>query len=267
LLRELSINNQTEASQLVLKKLGFRLGPSGVHIGRTLMLEELRTLFSFVPDSNSKKSDYIKAIIADNCLGKRSQKNRELSARHLMTLYSLDPSANTFQALKYFWTRDIEAQPLLALLSAYSRDGLLRMSAPFILSLKEGEVVDRDVFEQFLDKKVAGRLSESCLKSLVRNLCGTWVRSGHLKKAELIRLKAQASVGSMSNALFLGYLMGVRGETLFSTDFMRLLDVTFARSIELAEEASRRGWLVFNHIDKIMEVRFPRLIADSGITI
>ena len=68
-------------------------------------------------DSNSKKSDYVKAIIADNCLGKRSQKNRELSARHLMTLYSLDPSANTFEALRYFWTRDIEAQPLLALLS------------------------------------------------------------------------------------------------------------------------------------------------------
>jgi hypothetical protein len=45
LLSELSINNQTEVSQLVLKKLGFRLGPSGIHIGRTLMLEELRALF------------------------------------------------------------------------------------------------------------------------------------------------------------------------------------------------------------------------------
>jgi hypothetical protein len=74
MLSDLSINNQTEASQLALKKSGFRLGPSGVHIGRTLMLEELRALFSYVPDSNSKKSDYIKAITADNCLGSRSQK-------------------------------------------------------------------------------------------------------------------------------------------------------------------------------------------------
>ena len=62
MLSELSINNQTEVSQLVLKKLGFRLGPSGIHIGRTLMLEELRALFSYVPDSNSTKSDYVKAI-------------------------------------------------------------------------------------------------------------------------------------------------------------------------------------------------------------
>ena len=48
MLSELSINNQTEASQLVLKKLGFRLGPSGIHIGRTLMLEELRALFCVI---------------------------------------------------------------------------------------------------------------------------------------------------------------------------------------------------------------------------
>ena len=187
LISDLSTNNQTKDNKSMLKKLGFRLGPSGVHIGRTLMLEELRNLFLCVPDPNSQKKEYVKAIIADNCLGKRSQKNRELSARHLMTLYSLDPTVATFRALRYFWTRDIEAQPLLALLSAYSRDGLLRMSAPFIFSLKEGDIVDRVVFEQFLDKKAAGRLSESCLKSLVRNLCGTWVRTGHLKKAKLIR--------------------------------------------------------------------------------
>jgi hypothetical protein len=75
LLNELSTNNQAEASQLVLKKLGFRLGPSGVHIGRTLMLEELRDLFLCMPDPNSQKKEYVNAIIADNCLGKRSQKN------------------------------------------------------------------------------------------------------------------------------------------------------------------------------------------------
>lgn len=247
----------------MLRKLGFRLGPSGVHIGRTLMLEELRALFSFVPDPNSKKGDYIKAIIADNCLGKRSQKNRELSARHLMTLYSLDQSVASFRALRYFWTRDIEGQPLLALLSAYSRDGLLRMSAPFFLSLTEGDIADRSVFEQFLEKKTAGRLSESCLKSLVRNLCGTWVRTGHLEKTKNVRSKARSNVGSVSYALFLGYLIGIRGETLFSSDFMHLLDITFARSVELAEEASCRGWLVFNHIDKIIEVRFPKLISDA----
>lgn len=71
LISELSINNQTKTSKLKFSKLGFRIGPSGVHIGRTLMLEELRKLFLCVPDPNSQKKDYVKAIIADNCLGNR----------------------------------------------------------------------------------------------------------------------------------------------------------------------------------------------------
>ncbi len=156
LLSELATANSTVASKLVLKKLGFRLGVSGVHIGRTIMIEELKTLFSCVPSTDSQKEDYIKAIIEDNCLGKRSQKNRELSARHLMTLYSLDQSVATFRALRYFWTRDIGSQPRLALLSAYSRDGLLRMSAPYVLSLREGQAVDRTAFKEYLWNFVVG---------------------------------------------------------------------------------------------------------------
>jgi hypothetical protein len=82
LLSELSLDNETiKCNQLVIKKLGFRLGPSDVHIGRTLMLEDLRDLLLCVPDQNSQKKEYVNAIIADNCLGKRSQKNLELSAR------------------------------------------------------------------------------------------------------------------------------------------------------------------------------------------
>ncbi len=208
LLSELATNNQTIASKSILRKLGFRLGPSGVHIGRTIMLEELQTLFSCVPSPDAQKEDYIKAIIENNCLGKRSQKNRELSARHLMTLYSLDPSVATFQALRYFWTRDIGSQPLLALLSAYSRDGLLRMSAPYVLSLKEGEVLDRVAFKEFLDKKASGRLSEFCLDGLVRNVCGTLIRSGHLQRTGKVRSRAVATEGSVAYALFLGYLLG-----------------------------------------------------------
>jgi hypothetical protein len=178
-----------------------------------------------------------------------------------MTLYSLDPSVAAFRALRYFWGRDIEAQPLLALLCAYSRDALLRMSAPFVLSLKEGDVVDREVFQEFLSKTASGRFSEACLKSLVRNLCGTWARSGHLEKAEKIRIRAKATACSVSYALFLGYLLGSRGEALFSTAFMRLLDCPVRYSIELAEEASRRGWIVFNHIGNVMEAQFPSLLT------
>jgi len=261
LLSELATHNQAIASKSIIKKIGFRVGPSGVHIGRTIMLDELRTLLSCVPSPDAQREDYIKAIVENNCLGKRSQKNRELSARHLMTLYSLDSSVATFQALRYFWIRDVCSQPRIALLSAYSRDGLLRMSAPYVLSLKEGEVLDRAAFKEFLDKKASGRLSGFCLEGLVRNVCGTLIRSGHLHRAGKARSKAVATEGSVSYALFLGYLCGARGEALFSTEFAKLLDCSSARMIELAEEASRRGWINFKRIGNVMEVQFTNLLT------
>ena len=69
-----------------------------------------------------------------------------------------------------------------------------------------------------------------------------------------------ATAGSVSYALFLGYLVWVRGEALFTTEYARLLDCSTARSVELAEEASRRGWIVFKRIGKVMEVQFPNLL-------
>ena len=61
-----------------------------------------------------------------------------------------------------------------------------------------------------------------------------------------MRSRAMATPGSVSYALFLGYLIGVRGEALFRTEyFAHLLDCSLDQAIELAEEASRRGWIVF----------------------
>jgi hypothetical protein len=261
---ELSLCDERDSNVLFLRKFGFRLGRGGLHIGRTIMLEDLQRLFQCVNDPSSQKADYVKAIVENNCLGKRSGKNKELSSRFLATLYSLDPSVAAFRGLRYFWERDIEAQPLLALLCAYSRDDLLRMSAPFVLSLKEGETVHRETFAEFLEKKAPGRFSESSLNSLVRNLCGTWTRSGHLvEMAGKFRSRAKATAGSVAYALFIGYLLGIRGENLFSSQFGRLLDCSAGRSIELAEEASRRGWIVFNHLAKVMEVQFPNLLTSQ----
>ena len=226
------------------------------------MLEDLKMLLSYVKDPNSSKNDFSKAIIEDNCLGKRSLKTRQLSCKHLIYLYSLDPSVTIFRALRYFWARDTEGQPLLALLCAYSRDSLLKMSTPFILSLKEGDTFLGEVLEQYIDKKEPSRFSETSLKSLVRHLGATWTKSGHLvqKKAK-IRSKPMTTAGSVSYALFLGYLVGVRGEALFTTEYIHLLDCSFARCVELAEEASRRGWITFKHIGNVMEVQFPNLLT------
>ncbi len=243
-------------------RFGFRCKKGSAHTARTIMIKELRLLLSCISTPNAARRDYRKAIEKDNCLGKRSGKTRELSWRHLAYLYSLDPTVTVFRSLLYFWNRDPNGQPLLALLCAYGRDPLLRTSAPFILSFNKGETISRQALEEFIDNKEPGHFSMATLRSTAQNLNSTWTKSGHLiGKARKIRSEAKATPGSVAYALFLGYLSGARGEALFTTDYTHLLDCPKEHAIELAEAASRNGWIVFKHIGNVVEVQFPNLIT------
>ncbi len=245
-----------------ISRFGFRFGKGSVHTARTMMLEDLQLLLSYVGSPDASKSDYLKAIEKDNCLCKRSGKNRKLTGRHLVYLYSLDPSVTVFRALLYFWSRDVDGQPLLALLCAYGRDSLLRMSAHFILKFTEESTVSRTALEKYIDGKGPGRFSKATLKSTAQNLNSTWTKSGHLVgKNRKIRSRARATPGSVSYALFLGYLAGIRGEALFMTEYAHLLDCSEQNAMELAEIASRRGWIIFKRVGNVIEVQFPNLLT------
>ena len=249
-----------------LARFGFRSENGGTHSARTMMVEDLQLLLSHVNNPDVVRADYVRAIEQDNCLNKRSGATRALSARHLSNLYSLDPSVTLFRTLRYFWSRDIEGQPLLALLCAYARDPLLRLSASYILTLPEGSTLQQEELLAMYEEQFPGRFSKSTLHSVVRNLSSTWTKSGHLSgKVKKVRVKAQPTVGSVSYGLLLGYLSGARGEALFDTEFMKVLDCAPERALEFAAEASRRGWLVFKRIGKVMEVSFPKLLSDEEV--
>ena len=245
-----------------LNSFGFRNQRSGVHSARTMMLEELRLLLSFVDDPQAEKSVYVHAIVEENCLSKRSGNTRSLTARHLANLYGLDPSITLFHALRFFWKRDPEGHPLLALLCAYARDPILRSSAAFIQNHSPGQIVSRQALEKFIDSQEPGRFSKATLKSTAQNVNSTWTQSGHLKgRAQKVRTQAQATPGSVSYALLLGYLNGFRGESLFKTEYAGLLDCSFYPLIELATEASQKGWIVFKRLEDVIEVLFPNVLS------
>lgn len=249
-----------------LVRFGFRFDNGGVHTARTMMLEDLQLLLSFVNNSDVVRADYLKAIEQDNCLNKRSGKTRSLSARHLSDLYSLDTSITIFRTLRFFWERDPEGQPLLALLCAYARDPLLRLSTSFILGLPEKTMLKQGELRSLYEEQFSGRFSKSTLNSMVRNLSSTWTKSGHLSgRVKKIRTQAKPTIGSVGYALLLGYLSGVRGEALFDTDYVKLLDCSPDRAIDFAIEASQRGWFVFKKIGKVMEVSFPRLLSEEEV--
>jgi len=252
---------KTKIQRHALDRFGFYLGKSGAHTSRTIMLQELRTLLICVDIVNSSRSDYYRGIVDQNYLGKRSAKTRQLTYNHLVSLYSLDPSHTLYRALLYFWQRDMAGQSLLALLCAYSRDSLLRMSAPFILSFPEGAIITREALEFFIDQKEPGRFSKATLKSTAQNLNASWTDSGHLVgRSRKIRSRAIPTIGSVAYALFLGYLNGARGEGLFTTEYVKILDCSRDKLLELARGASLKGWLVFKQVGNIMEVLFPNLL-------
>ena len=226
-----------------------------------MMLEDLSALLSWVAQPHAGRNDYLHAIDDENCLGKRSKKTRILTHRHLVDLYSLDPTKVVFRTLRYFWNRDLDGQPLLSLLCAYIRDSILRATAPLILNLPEGTIVSRQSLEKFIDRQEPGRFSQATLKSTAQNVNSTWTKSGHLQgRARKVRSRAKATTGSVSYALLLGYLTGERGPSLFQTEYFKLLDCPIDTAIELAQEASRRGWIVFKRVGDVIEVLFPNQI-------
>ena len=197
----------------ILTRFGFSFERGGAHTARTIMLNELQKLLMYVSRIEAGKADYLYAIDEENCLGKRSGRTRILTIRHMVDLYILDPEIILFRTLLYFWYRDDLAQPLLALLCTYTRDPILRSTAPYILSITEGSAITREATESFIDNLEPGRFSKATLKSTAQNINSSWTKSGHLEgRTRKIRMHANPTAGSVSYALLIGYLTGARGQ-------------------------------------------------------
>jgi hypothetical protein len=233
------------------------------------MLDELELLFSHVDNPEATKQDYLDAIIIDNCLGKQSGKTRELTARHLTELYGLDGSLWVFKVFRFFWDKDPQGHALLAALCAYARDPLFRCTVPYILSCSQGATVGREMLEVFLDNKEPGRFSNATLKSLAQNINSTWTKTGHFSgRNKKIRVEAKPTVASAAYAIIIAIMLGHRGRALFDSEPVRMLDCSAGRTMELAQLASEKGWLVFKRIGEIVEVQIPDpfgFLKDGGI--
>ena len=247
-----------------LEHFGFSFERNSVHTARTIMLKELGMLLECVSGERALKLEYRKAVVEDNCLLKRSGKNRNLTFGHMANLYILDDSYILFRALRYFWYRDMQGRQLLTLLCACATDSVLRNSRTLILGLSEGTIITSQDTEAFIEQTDPGRFSAATLKSTAQNINSSWTQSGHLSgRINKVRTKVCPSPGTVAYALLLGYLTGARGESLFSTEYAKLLDSSPVVLSELAAEASSRGWLVFKRIGNVIEVAFPNLLTDQ----
>jgi hypothetical protein len=143
---------------------------------------------------------------------------------------------------------------------------VFRTCCSFIFELPRGQWIAREQTERFIGKISADRFSKSTLKSVAQNVNSTFTQSGHLKgKVKKHRTTATATPGAAAYALLLGYLSGQRGQGLFETDFVKLLDCSMDEAMDLAGQASQRGWITFKRIGNIIEVLFPQLLTDQEL--
>ena len=228
-----------------------------------MMLNDLTVLLSDGRIEQSRGS-LVGAIEQENVLGKRSVQSRKLAVRHLAKLYLLDRDVPLYRAFVYLWQREPSGRPLLAFLVAYVRDAVLRSSTPFIHGLKAGTPFQRESLESFIDQLETGRFSQATLKSTVRNLAGTWTQAGHLRgRVNKVRRFVQPTPSAVAMALLLSFVSGDRGQLLFESEYIKLLDCSARQGVELAETAASKGWINFKRVGSIMEVAFPRLLTQE----
>ena len=243
---------------------GFKTNGQSTHNARTMMLKELSLLLQIVNNPNATSDEYRREIIENNCLGKNSGISRKKSESHLLNMYALDPELLVFRALRYFWQRDLGGHPLLAFTCVFSRDYLIKGITPFILKKSEGEKVSKEPIKEILNELRPGVFSSATLESTAQNILSTFVQSGHLKgRLNKIRVNAIPTAGTAAYSLLLGYICGYRGELLLSCEYANLLDCSLGKTVELAETASRSGWISFKHIGNVYDVSFPN--KDLGV--
>lgn len=242
---------------------GFRFGAKGTHTSRTIMLAELRGLLQ-AAGPHCDRSDYVAAVIEDNCLAKKTVATRRLTAQRLTELYGLDPSIPIFRVLRKLWDLDERSRPLLAIQCAIARDPLLAATASPILSLPIGSDFLREPVKAALMESVGERLNDSILNKVVRNAASSWTQSGHLEgRALKKRRQVHPTPANVAYSLFLARCAGFRGAELFSCGWMVLLDCTPSMAHDLAFEAKRLGLIDLRMAADVIELNLDRL--SSGI--
>ncbi len=236
--------------------------PGGPSTSQTIMVSSLQRLLSLLPPDVSVDS-YRCAVMQENVLGKRTASGREWAFRQLRRFYALDHSSLLFRALRDLWADDPSGQPLLALLCALARDPVLRASTSVILSAEPGKVVGTTSFDSAIEAAFPGAYKDNTRRTTAQKVVSSWNQSGHLhaeKPTRKVRAQVHPTPAAVTYALLLGYIQGGRGQALFETIWVQVLDQPKSHLIDLAASASKRGMLEFRHAGGVIEVTFRQLL-------
>jgi hypothetical protein len=234
----------------------------GATTSHTIVVPALRLLLAEV-GTHAAASDYERAVLDDNVLGKSTIGARRRTLRYLRELYILRKDSLLFRALGDLWRDDTSGQPLLAGLCALARDPVFRASAQAIFDSDPGDEVTNSGLAEAIAKAFPNSYSESTLAKTGRNTFSSWEQTGHLRsiaRTSKVRRRAVCTPSTTAFALFLGHLEGLSGSALFDTLWARTLDRPRDQLVDMAVAASQRSLIDFRHSGGISEVRFTELL-------
>jgi hypothetical protein len=213
----------------------------------------------------SSLDDYRDAVLTENVMLKPTESARYEGFRRIKQLYGLDQRNIVFRTLRTLWDQDSGGQPVLALLCAVARDPLLRASVDAVINMPPGTTVTAPFFEQIIHEVYPDRLTGKTLASVGQNIASSWTQSGHFTgRTQKTRKLIQPGPIITTYALFLAYLCEIRGDALFDSAWLGLLDTPKHILYEQAQQASQLGWLEYRHSGAITEITFRHFLKDQA---
>jgi hypothetical protein len=248
------------------KQLGFRYEPGGVHLTKTMMLDELSAVMQV--SELGQSGAVARAIVDDNILGKRTGSARKLALSRLNTLFGVVTPLPVQSVMLQLWRRSTTGRPVLALLCALAREPLLRHSATVVLASPEGAALRWPDIAAALAQRYPGRYSPKTLKSLAQNCASSWTQSGHLRgRVAKRRSRAQPSAEAAAYAALLGSLAGFGGPALLASPWMRVLDRAESDLMTLLRRAEVQGLLQVRAGGGVVQIEVVRPMAQiTGVT-
>lgn len=226
------------------------------------MLGELSMLFDALPP-NAGREDYAAAVTGENVLGKPTLAARRSARQRLTELYGLDPRLSLFRVLRRLWDGDPRGRPLLAMLCALARDPLLRSTAPPVLRLAPGEMLERGAFAAHVREVAGERFNDAVLAKVAANATRSWRTSGHLAgpAGRCARQAVRPTPGAAAFALWMGQAEGLAGLPLLDCRWAPVLGVRGKAMLVWAVEAGRRGLIHVRAAGDVVEIDTTRLDA------
>jgi len=242
---------------------GFYSAITGVHMSRSMMLDELALLMKGTREDASREA-IRKAVVEENLLGKPTASSREMTFNHLQRAYILDSTKVLWRVMRRFDEIEGQALPLMALVLVYARDLQLRKSFDLVTSLKAGEELTRIRMEAAMEEAFPDKYSKAMKKSLAQNVNGTWTTTGHLVgRSHKHRSRPKPHWLATTYAMFVGYLAGIRGQLLLDSVYARLVGVDSLTAADHLSIASAHGLLRFRNSGGVVETDFSNLLEPA----